>query len=94
MRESTIERAVCAYAKSKGCITMKLSGQNQKGQPDRMFLFSGRVLFVEFKAPGKKPTALQARWLDRLSEHTFHTACCDDIEAGKRLIDLLTTPWQ
>ena len=94
MRESTIEREVCAYAKTKGCLTLKLSGQNQKGQPDRMFLFSGRVLFVEFKAPGKKPTALQARWLDRLSEHTFHTACCDDIESGKRLIDIITTPWQ
>ena len=94
MRESTIEREVCAYAKTKGCLTLKLSGQNQKGQPDRMFLFSGRVLFVEFKAPGKKPTALQARWLDRLSEHTFHATSCDNIEAGKRLIDLLTTPWQ
>ena len=90
MRESTIERAVCAYAKTKGCLTLKLSGQNQKGQPDRMFLFQGRVMFIEFKAPGKRLTALQARWLDRLSEHTFHTACCDDIEAGKRLIDILT----
>lgn len=94
MTESTIERAVCAYAKTKGCIVLKLSGQNQRGQPDRMFLYNGRVLFVEFKAPGKRPTALQARWLDCLTEHTFHTACCDDIEAGKRLIDLLTTPSQ
>jgi hypothetical protein len=55
-----------------------------------MFLHNGRVLFVEFKAPGKRLTALQARWLDRLTDHAFHTACCDDIEAGKRLIDLLT----
>ena len=89
MRESTIERAVCAYAKSKGCLTMKLSGQNQKGQPDRMFLHNGRVMFIEFKAPGKQPTALQARWLERLTDHTFHATSCDDIAAGKRLIDLL-----
>ena len=94
MRESTIERAVCAYAKSKGCLTLKLSGQNQKGQPDRMFLYHGRVMFIEFKAPGKRPTALQARWLERLTEHTFAATFCDDIAAGKRLIDLLTTPWQ
>ena len=90
MRESTIEREVCAYAKTKGCLTLKLSGQNQKGQPDRMFLRNGRVMFIEFKAPGKRPTALQARWLDRLTEHAFHATSCDDIEAGKRLIDLLT----
>ena len=94
MRESTIERAVCAYAKTKGCLTMKLSGQNQKGQPDRMFLHNGRVMFIEFKSPGKRPTALQARWLDRLADQDFYAGCCDDIAAGKRLIDLLTTPWQ
>ena len=91
MRESTIERAVCAYAKSKGCLSLKLAGQNQKGQPDRMFLFQGCVLFVEFKAPGKRPTSLQARWLDRLTNHAFHATTCDEIEAGKRLIDLIAT---
>jgi hypothetical protein len=90
MRESTIEQAVCAYAKAKGCLTLKLSGQNQKGQPDRMFLYQGHVLFIEFKAPGKRPTALQARWLDRLADHTFHATTCNEIEAGKRLIDLIT----
>jgi len=94
MRESTIESAVCAYAKAKGCLTLKLSGQNQKGQPDRIFLFQGRVLFIEFKAPGKQPTALQARWLDRLTNQYFYAACCDDIEAGKRLIDLITMTYQ
>jgi len=91
VRESTIEQAVCAYAKAKGCLSLKLAGQNQKGQPDRMFLHQGHVLFVEFKAPGKRPTALQARWLDRLTEHTFHATTCDDIAAGKRLIDLIAT---
>ena len=94
MRESTIERAVCAYAKTKGCLTLKLSGQNQKGQPDRMFLYNGRVMFIEFKAPGKQPTALQARWLGRLTDHAFNATFCNNIEAGKLLIDILTTPWQ
>ena len=94
MRESTIERAVCAYAKAKGCLVMKLAGPNQKGQPDRMFIKDGKVLFIEFKAPGKLPTALQLMWLMDLNLHGAHVAWCDDIEAGKRLIDLLTTPWQ
>ena len=94
MRESTIEQAVCAYAKAKGCLTLKLSGQNQKGQPDRMFVYHGRILFIEFKAPGKRPTVLQARWLERLTEHTFAATSCDNIEAGKRLIDMITAPWQ
>jgi hypothetical protein len=51
-------------------------------------------LFVEFKARGKRPTALQARWLDRLTDHAFHATTCDDIAAGKRLIDLITMTYQ
>jgi hypothetical protein len=88
MRESTIEQAVCAYAKAKGCLSLKLAGQNQKGQPDRMFLHQGRVLFVEFKAPGKRPTALQARWLDRITENGHYATWCDEISAGKKMIDI------
>ena len=87
MRESTIEKAVCAYAKTKGCITLKLSGMNQRGQPDRMFIRSGRVLFMEFKAPGKRPTLLQLRWLINLADHGMTVAWCDDIANGKAYID-------
>jgi hypothetical protein len=87
MTESNIERAVCAYAKNKGCLSLKLSGQNQRGQPDRMFLYQGRVLFVEFKAPGKRPTALQERWIDDLRRQGMFATSCDDIKKGKGLIN-------
>jgi hypothetical protein len=87
MRESTIEKAVCAYAKAKGCIVMKLAGQNQRGQPDRLFILGGRVLFVEFKASGKIPTALQLRWLLNLHYQGMTVGWCNDIAKGKNLID-------
>ena len=89
MRESTIERAVCAYAKAKGCLVMKLAGPNQKGQPDRMFIYHGKVLFIEFKAPGKVPTALQLKWLMDLNLHGAHVAWCDDIGKGKEMIQTI-----
>lgn len=87
MRESTIERAVCAYAKAKGCLCMKLAGPNQKGQPDRMFIYRGKVLFVEFKAPGKLPTALQEKWLADLKSHKMQAWACDNTDDGKWLVD-------
>ena len=93
MRESTIERAVCAYAKAKGCLVMKLAGPNQKGQPDRMFIYQGKVLFIEFKAAGKHPTGMQSWWLERLTDHEIHATCCDDIEDGKLLIRHLCKPY-
>lgn len=89
MSESTIERAVCAYAKSRGCLVMKLAGPNQKGQPDRMFLRDGRAFFMEFKAPGKLPTALQERWIHELWAHGFNASVCDEIHKGKQAIDMM-----
>ena len=87
MRESTIEKAVCAYAKAKGCLVMKLAGPNQKGQPDRMFIRDGKVLFIEFKAPGKVPTALQYKWLDDLTAQGLMACWRDNIKEGKQAID-------
>jgi Holliday junction resolvase len=88
MREATIERAVCAYAKAKGCLVMKLAGPNQKGQPDRMFIKDGRVLFIEFKAPGKLPTALQMKWIDDLYKQGMTATFVSNVDDGKHLIDL------
>ena len=87
MRESTIEKAVCAYAKSRGCLVLKLAGPNQKGQPDRMFIRHGKVLFIEFQAPGKTPRQLQCKWLNNLANHEIAAVACDNAEAAKQLID-------
>lgn len=89
MRESAIEKAVCDHARKNGCMVMKLAGPNQKGQPDRMFLKNGRVLFLEFKAPGKLPTALQCKWMAQLREQGFHAYACDSVVNGVFNIDSL-----
>lgn len=89
MRESAIEKKVCAYAKEKGFIVYKMSGMNQKGQPDRLFLKKGVAFFIEFKAPGKKVTKLQAYHLNRIADQGFPTAVVDNIEKGMVLLDAL-----
>ncbi len=86
MKESAIEKKVCDFARANGCIVMKLAGPNQKGQPDRMFLRNGKTLFIEFKAVGKKPTALQERWLRQLREQGFEAFVCDDWGLGQLAI--------
>lgn len=87
MRESTIEKAVCDYAKSLGWLPMKLAGANNRGQPDRMFLRKGQTVFIEFKATGKLPTKLQLRWLLDLHERGFFVGWCNDIDRGKAIFD-------
>ena len=82
MRESTIERAVCDRAKELGCMVVKLNGPGQRGLPDRMILRDGRCLFMEFKAPGKKPTALQEKWLRDLWAQQFAAVYVDSVSDG------------
>lgn len=86
MRESAIERPVCKFAKDHGVLAMKLAGPGQRGQPDRMFLKDGRVLFIEFKAPGKKPTPLQYWWSRRLAKHGMTWYWADSYEGAVELI--------
>lgn len=60
MRESFIERKCCEWAKVNGWLAFKFTSPNNRAVPDRLFIKDGRVVFVEFKAPGKQPTKLQA----------------------------------
>lgn len=87
MSESTIETAVCKYAKGMGWKNMKLSGAHDRGKPDRMFLRKGVAVFVEFKDNGKKPTALQNKWLLDLRELGFRSTWVDNVADGKRFFD-------
>lgn len=89
MKESSVESAVCKYAKSKGWLPVKLSGPGDRGKPDRMFLRNGKAVFIEFKAPGKKPTALQLRWLEQLSDMGFVATWVDNVEEGMKFIGQL-----
>jgi hypothetical protein len=87
MLERDIEKAVCDYAKSKGLIAYKFTSPNRRSVPDRLFCGPGNVhFFIEFKAPGKKPTAKQQREIDRLQGLGHHTYACDNIEVGKSIV--------
>jgi hypothetical protein len=86
MRESAIETAVTRAAERAGWIAYKWRSPNHRGVPDRLFFRAGRVLAVEFKAPGKRPTKLQAYVHRALEQQGFHVHVIDSIEAGKRLL--------
>ena len=44
-----------------------------------------RIVFVEFKAPGKKPTKLQAHTHEKLRKQGYEVYVIDSIEAGAEL---------
>lgn len=86
MTESQLEKKVCAWAKDWGISTLKLSGPNDRGKADRMFMKAGKIMFLEFKAEGKKPTTLQQRFLKQRVDDGFVARWTDNyVEA----IDIL-----
>lgn len=87
MKESTIEKKVTAYAFVKGWESIKLNGPGDRGKPDRVFLKRGRAVFVEFKAPGRKPCELQKHFASKLKSNGFDTHIVDNVKDGVALVD-------
>lgn len=63
--EKDIEGRCCALAEKAGWYQRKITSPGHNGMPDRLFIkrhranAKPRVVFIEFKKPGKKPRALQ-----------------------------------
>lgn len=86
--EKHIEGPVVKYATERGMLVLKLNTMGRAHWPDRMFLQSNRVLFIEFKRPGEKPTPAQDQIHKQLREQGFQVNVVDDVARGKADIDL------
>ena len=67
MLEKKIEQRWRVIAKKAGGLAAKWVSPGMAGVPDRIvFLPGGRIIFVELKRPGEKPTPLQNRIIEML----------------------------
>ena len=85
------------YAKSRGVghIRMSFRPGVASGWPDDLFLIpGGRPLLVEFKAPGKQPTALQEHRISELRGLGYDVRVCDGFSAFSQALtrSLATAP--
>ena len=78
VREATIEAYLRDRVKAQGGIAYKWVSPGNVGVPDRLIVFpGGTVYFRELKAPGKKPTPLQVRQLEKLKALGFDVGVID-----------------
>ena len=88
MRESTIERKLTTEVKKRGGLAPKFTSPGFDGVPDRLVLLpKGRMAFIELKAPGKKPRALQKRRMKQLSALGFSCYVVDNTDVIGGVID-------
>lgn len=73
--------------------TRKFASPARRGVPDRIFVHQGRVLFLEVKRPGEKPTPLQEHEIGLLRSAGANADWCDSADRGRCLIiDYLIHP--
>ena len=87
--EKALERKLCAEVKAAGGWAIKLLPGLIKGLPDRMVLLpGGKVVFVEVKTTGLKPTKMQTLIHERLRALGFKVWVVDSSEKINNFIRL------
>lgn len=88
LRERDIERALVTRIKALGGEVRKVKWIGRKNAPDRVVMardaYIWRTVWVELKAPGKRPTPAQVREHDRMRE----VGQCVIVIDSQELIDL------
>jgi len=85
MRESTVEAALVKECRLHGLPCIKLA-PTSPGVPDRLIVaLGGAAVFVEVKAPGRRPRAAQRHWHGRLTA-MGHRVCVVDHPAEARAL--------
>lgn len=80
MKEKIIEKELVAKVKAMGGIAPKFTSPGFDGMPDRLVLLPrGKMAFVELKAPGRKPRALQMARHRLLRQLGFKVYVIDEI---------------
>lgn len=71
--ESDLELECRKFAEAQGYRLLKWVSPGVKGVPDRILIGPNRfIAFLEFKAPGEKPSVLQKKMIELLNRFGFH----------------------
>lgn len=88
--EKKLEKRCTDVAKAHGWWSRKFSSPANRGVPDRIYIKDGNVVFIEFKAPGKKPTPLQAHEIELIKQHGGNAVWIDNIDTFKQRLGIHT----
>ena len=92
MRENEIEAKLVAAVKIVGGVCWKFTSPGTSGVPDRIVLMpSGRIGFVEVKAPGETPRPLQCLRIRTLQRLGFKAFVLDSLDQIGGILDAVQT---
>jgi hypothetical protein len=87
LKESAIEKRLKKEILKIGGKALKFVSPGVTGVPDRIVLLPhGRIIFIELKAPGEKPSPIQEYRAKELRALGFDVRCIDSVEKIRELI--------
>lgn len=93
MREKSMEAKLVDAVKTAGGVCWKFTSPGTSGVPDRIVLLpSGRIGFVEVKAPGETPRPLQHLRIRTLRRLGFKAFVLDSPDQIGGILDAVQTP--
>lgn len=88
MTEKEIESKFRGYCTKMNVVCVKFTSPGTRGVPDRILIGpKGTVGFCELKRPGKKPTKLQALWLEKLDKRGTFAGYVNSLDGALLLVD-------
>ena len=87
--EKEIEKTVYEYAEKLGVLQYKFKSPQNRGVPDRIFLFNGLVYFIEFKSKNGKLDTSQKIKIADIRAQKIPVFVINDIQNGIKVIDEL-----
>lgn len=95
MSEARLQSRCVKHARIEGCIAVKTDANSKAGMPDIMFLYDGRVLFIEFKNPNGKGRLrpMQVMVIDELIDLGFDVEVVDNWSVFREILsNFITSP--
>ncbi len=84
MLEEDVENALVRRVKKLGGTAEKFTSPGRRSVPDRLVTMpDGSIIFVELKAPGKRPTEKQARDHERRRKMGCDVRVIDSVEVAR-----------
>lgn len=90
MKERDIERKLVMETVRRRGVALKFVSPGCIGVPDRIVMLpDGKMGFVEFKAPGKKPRPIQVRRIQQMRKMGFKVFVIDGVEQIGSVLDAI-----
>lgn len=89
--EAKIEEHLITRCKALGFLHYKFTAPSTRGVPDRIIIGNSRTVFLELKAPGKKPRRSQEVVINDILNHGGTACYTDSTEGVDEILNIIAT---